>query len=151
LHGRVVDRRPVVEMAPAYMLASVVNGRAPDPAPGRERACPRSLDARDGKVATVTPYLGAGAVTFVLSGDNCDSDCTRQIVHPRAEVVEIVRDATHRGRRGLHGAHAAVLQSRLLRGPNPSHSHGRITHVRTLCFSDGAHPRWTSLFALEGG
>jgi hypothetical protein len=26
-------------------------------------------------------------------------------------------------------------------GPNPAHSHGWITHVRKLCFSDGAHPR----------
>ena len=42
LHGRVVDRRPVVEMAPPYMLDTVVNGRAPDPAPRRQRACPRS-------------------------------------------------------------------------------------------------------------
>jgi len=31
LHGRVVDRRPVVEMAPPSMLDSVVNGRAEDP------------------------------------------------------------------------------------------------------------------------
>jgi hypothetical protein len=39
LHGRVVDRRPVVEMAPPYMLDAVVNGRAADPAPRRQRAC----------------------------------------------------------------------------------------------------------------
>ena len=34
-HGRVVDRRRVVEMAPRYIRDSVVNGRAPDPAPQR--------------------------------------------------------------------------------------------------------------------
>ena len=34
-HGRVVDRRPVVEMAPPSMLDSAVNGRATDPAPRR--------------------------------------------------------------------------------------------------------------------
>jgi hypothetical protein len=42
LHGRVVDRRPVVEMAPPYILDSAVNGRATDPDPRRQRACPRS-------------------------------------------------------------------------------------------------------------
>jgi hypothetical protein len=35
LHGRVVDRQPVVEMAPPSVLDSVVNGRAPDPDPRR--------------------------------------------------------------------------------------------------------------------
>jgi hypothetical protein len=33
LHGRVVDRRRVVEMAPPSMLDSVVNGRASGPGP----------------------------------------------------------------------------------------------------------------------
>src|SRR5438128_4973381 len=33
LHGRVVDRRSVVEMAPAHSLDTVVNGRATDPDP----------------------------------------------------------------------------------------------------------------------
>ena len=33
LHGRVVDRRPIVEMAPPHSLDTVVNGRATDPDP----------------------------------------------------------------------------------------------------------------------
>jgi len=45
LHGRVVDRRWVVEMAPPYILDSVVNGRATDPDPRRQRACSRSARA----------------------------------------------------------------------------------------------------------
>jgi hypothetical protein len=45
LHGRVVDRRRVVEMAPPSMLDSVVNGRATDPDPRRQRACSRSLES----------------------------------------------------------------------------------------------------------
>jgi len=45
LHGRVVDRRRVVEMSPPYILDSVVNGRATDPDPRRQRACSRSSRA----------------------------------------------------------------------------------------------------------
>jgi len=43
---RVVERRPVVEMAPPSMLDSVVNGRAADPSPRCQRACPRSRRPR---------------------------------------------------------------------------------------------------------
>jgi len=123
------------------------------PSPLRSAADAVLAAVGSGKVATVTPYLGAGSVTFVLSGDNCDSDCTSQIVHTRAEVVEIVRDATRRAEdgEGFRGPMRLFCAHGCCEGPNPSHSHARITHVRKLCFSDGAHPRWTSLFALEGG
>jgi len=43
LHGRGVERRSVVEMAPAIPRNTVVDGRAPGPDPRRQRACSRSL------------------------------------------------------------------------------------------------------------
>jgi len=63
LHGRVVERRPVVEMAPPSMLDSVVNGRAPDPARGasaRVRVL-RELTARTAE-ATDQNTVVVGAV-----------------------------------------------------------------------------------------
>jgi len=45
LHGRVVARRWVVEMAPSVGRNPVVDGRARDPDPRRQRACTRSSRA----------------------------------------------------------------------------------------------------------
>jgi len=42
LHGRVVMRRSVVEMARTVGRNPVVDGRASDPDRDRQRACPRS-------------------------------------------------------------------------------------------------------------
>jgi hypothetical protein len=42
LHGRVCEGRPVVEMAPSFILDTVVNGRASGATPRCQRACMRS-------------------------------------------------------------------------------------------------------------
>jgi len=42
LHGRVVARRWVVEMAPSVGRNTVVDGRVRGPDPRRQQACPRS-------------------------------------------------------------------------------------------------------------
>jgi len=123
------------------------------PSPLRAAADAVLAALASGKVATVTPYLGAGPVTFMLSGDNCDSDCTNQIVQTRTQVIQVVRDVERRADdgEGFTGPMRLFCSHGCCEGPNPSHSHAPITHVRKLCFSDGAHPRWTSLFALKGG
>ena len=89
LHGRVVDRRRVVEMAPSHIQDSAVNGRGPDPARGASARVRVLLEltartvgaSRDQGVLTNLPIFTRGAAggygsagtTVVWGWSSCDS------------------------------------------------------------------------------